>query len=231
MLLLLLALVSVIHGIQLPNCNATFCKVLVSNPSQNTITVNTAAVGAGDRICFDTSVTYTKGFVFVNLTGAANNPVVITQCGSGVARLTMNNQQHAIIISGGKNIKISGYTGAPNVYGLQITQSSFGIKIGDGASDIEIEYVEIGSNVGHACISSKSDPNDAANGQPSVTFPQYFRPTFVMRNLNYHHNLLRDCATEAFYIGYFDFEGQVTGPNGNGAFEFVLFVLFLCRRV
>ncbi len=33
---------------------------------------------------------------------------------------------------------------------------------------------------------------------------------------NYHHNFLHDCATEAFYIGFFDFELQVTGANGNG---------------
>jgi len=207
---LVLLLVTLCSAVPVPNCNS--CRIVLSNPTSNTVTVNTAGVGAGDLICFNSAVLYTKGFVFNNLVGAPGNPVVLTQCGSGIARIQLDNRQHAVIISGGSNIKISGFTGAANVYGLQISQSSFGIKLGDGATDIEIEYVEISSNFGHACISSKTDPVDVSNA--NLVFPQWFRPTFVMRNLNYHHNYLHDCATEAFYIGYFNFEGQVSGPAG-----------------
>ncbi len=168
-------------AVPLADCTPANCKLLLANPSQNNFSPNTASIGPGDRICFDTSIVYTKGFVFVNLTGAPGNPVVLTQCGPNAARLIMDNTQHAIIISGGLNIKISGFTGAADEYGIQISQSSFGIKIGDGASDVEVEFVEISNNFGHACLSSKSDPRDPNN--TAVTFPQYFRPTFVMKNL------------------------------------------------
>jgi hypothetical protein len=171
------------------------CKIVIANPTQDVVTVNTAGVLPGDKICFDTAVLYTKvsfigmifffflssfflfcfvfqGFVFSNVVGAPGNPVVITQCGAGVARLTMSAKQHAMIISGSSNVKVSGYTGVPDVYGLQLSRCSFGIKLDKGTTDIELEYVEIFDNFGHACVSSKSDPSDLANNLPNVTFPQ-----------------------------------------------------------
>ncbi len=172
-------------------------------------------IGPGDRICFDTSITYTKGFAFTNIVGSAANPVVLTQCGPGVARLTMDSKQHALTFGGSSFFKISGFTGVAGVYGLAISQCSFGIFLGSGSTNIEIEFVEIFSNFGHAAVSSKTDPVNPLNA--AECFPQFMRPNFVMKGLRYHDNFLHDVEHECFYIGYFAFESVVTCAAGSGS--------------
>jgi hypothetical protein len=126
----------------------------------------------------------------------------------------MDNKQHALTFDGSSFFKISGFTGTAGVYGIAISQSSFGIFLGGGSTNIELEFVDIFGIFGHGAVASKTDPVDPLNA--SDCFPQFMRPNFVMKGLRYHDNFLHDVATECFYIGYFGFENLVTCAAGSG---------------
>ena len=89
-----------------PACSQ--CDLVVTNPAQSGGTIDGTGLPPGARICFDTAVVYTKGFVVRDVVGSAQEPIIISQCGPGTARLQMDNRQHALDFRACRDFKVSG---------------------------------------------------------------------------------------------------------------------------
>lgn len=138
----------------------------------------------------------------------ADRPLVITNAG-GQVRIGALDHHYLFVIGGGSNWVLTGrydersqtgdaafpghgdcaYAGSAGSYGIVVNDelvrdSVSGIGIGGGATDFEIEYVEV-ALVGFAGMLIKTDDNASA----------------TMRNVRIHDTYIHDTRSEGFYIG------------------------------
>ncbi|HWV67564.1 hypothetical protein, partial [Chitinophaga sp.] len=133
-----------------------------------------------------------------NLTGTADKPIVITNCG-GQVKLGIKNQGTAAVFnaptcrfveisgSGDKNYEFGFDLNGTNISGLKI----FGLTLGVGASDFDVHNIYI--HDGNILLQAKTLQTCAQ--------PQYLEGAFVMKNVKLHHIKCRNSTGEGFYIG------------------------------
>ncbi len=156
----------------------------------------------GDTICLDAS-TEPEGefFLFRNIHGDENNPIVIINSGGQIEIITGHN--YGIKFQNCSFIKLSGKGDSRFQYGIYISfvQSGSGISVDNLSTDVEIENIEI-SNTLIAGIYVKTEPfqGDCNN---LVT-----RDKFTMYNIKIHDCYLHDIGEEGMYIGSSKYTGQ-----------------------
>jgi hypothetical protein len=210
---LILALVLVIFVLPTTAGAQSIFTIPVSNPANGLylpdIQASFSAVNwqALDVLCIPAA-----HYKFINIGNlpqrSAAQPLVVTNCG-GQVRVGALGHYYMFVIGGGSNWKLtgryvaglsgdSGFTGHANGnyanssghYGILVDDESIaeggpsGFSIGGGASDFEIEYVEV-AHVGFAGMSIKTDNNAAA----------------TMNNVRIHDTYVHDTGSEGFYIG------------------------------
>lgn len=133
-----------------------------------------------------------------NLTGTADKPIVIINCG-GQVKLGVKNQGTAAVFnaptcrfveisgSGDKNYEFGFDLNGTNISGLKI----FGLTLGVGASDFDVHNIYI--HDGNILLQAKTLQTCAQ--------PQYLEGAFVMKNVKLHHIKCRNSTGEGFYIG------------------------------
>ena len=159
----------------------------------------TGLYNPGDTICLQTG--QRDYFLFKNIQGTAENPIVIKNLSGQVEIITPHF--YGIKFDNCSHVKLSG-AGDPTIkYGLLISyvDKGTGISVDNLSTNIEIENVEI-SNIPIAGIYAKTEPyqGDCDN---LVT-----RDNFTMLNLKIHDCYLHDIADEGFYIGSSKYTGQ-----------------------
>ncbi len=149
---------------------------------------------------------------FINIGNLPNrtpeNPLIITNFG-GQVRVGGHGHYYLFVIGGGKNWVLTGrydpqsstgdanypghwdrrYQNSRDSYGIMVDDnfvrsSVSGISIGGGASDFEVEFVEI-RQVGFAGMVVKTDDNGDA----------------TMENIKIHDTYIHDTLSEGYYIG------------------------------
>lgn len=129
---------------------------------------------------------------FRGVKGTESEPIIITN--KGKVNISSNiAHKHAIKFIGCTNIRLLG-NGDPEISkGITVAQSgSSGVAIGDYSSDFEVAHLEI-KHVGFAGILAKTDGGGSSG--------------FVMKNLDFHHNIIHDTHGEGMYIGQTKVDG------------------------
>lgn len=188
-------------------------RISVKTSSTNIIYYDNAmtqlGVKAGDTLCIPPG-DY-EYIHFGKLTGTADKPVVIMNCG-GLVRTGVNSSATAasFVFSTCKYIKVEG-TGAPSIpYGFDVNgtnkngQKMFGVYFGNGSTDFEIHHTYI---------------HDAgmflqAKTLQTCDHPEWQDPNFTMRNVKIHDMLCRNSAWEGFYIGNTHYLWDAGGCTG-----------------
>ncbi|WP_160710998.1 PKD domain-containing protein [Chitinophaga solisilvae] len=189
---------SLAAGIPTPVTGGKRITVPVTSPGQIYYddVMTSLKVQPGDTLCIPAG-----DYNFIQLgkiTGTADKPVVITNCG-GLVRVGVNcpSTAAAFVLSTCKYFKLEG-NGTPGLtYGFDVNGTNkdgaplFGLFIGNGSTDMDIHHIYI---------------HDAgmflqAKTLQSCSRPEYWEGRFVMRNVKLHHLLCRNAAWEGFYIG------------------------------
>lgn len=149
---------------------------------------------------------------FANLTGTAEQPIIITF--NNTEQIIFNFSSYwGIDIENCKHVILDG-RGYNNLqYGIHITKldstptAEVGVRLGDtGSSDIQIFGFEV-SKTTFAGMNCKTDPD--------VNKPQYWRGTFFQNNIWMHHNYIHETTGEGIYFGYFSVD-PITKTNNQG---------------
>jgi hypothetical protein len=158
----------------------------------NTIDGSVLRFQPGWVVCLNAARNYgTQPLRFINVTGTAENPIYITNCG-GTAKVTVANTLHyAIKFENSKFFRVTGGD-VTGTYGIKLSGAkTMGISVEKLSTNFEIDHVEI-SNIGFAGIMAKSDP-----GCDNLAI----RGAFTMRDSQIHHNYIHDTGGEGLYIG------------------------------
>lgn len=151
-----------------------------------------------------------------NLRGTPENPIIIT-----IDRSTP--LEFGFELYNGFNFKncdnvILDGRGYQNLqYGISIFSSETNlngegiicIQGADGSTGLEVFAVEL-SDVEFAGIMWKTDPKP--------DYPEYWRPTFEVRDLRIHNTYIHNTGGEGLYLGYFD-AGLKSGYDSNGVYQ------------
>ena len=155
----------------------------------------------GDTLCL------TSGerdyFLFRNIHGTAEEPIVIINKGGQVEIITPHF--YGIKFDNCSYIKLSG-AGSAHQYGIYISYvaAGTGISIDNLSTDVEIENLEI-SNIPIAGIYAKTEPKCDLTS---------VRENFTMYNIKIHDCYLHDIVDEGFYIGSSKYTGQTVEECG-----------------
>ena len=155
----------------------------------------------GDIICLNAATSY-KNLLFKNITGSAEQPIVIKNCG-GTATLTATGLSFGLKTQNSKYFRISGGTAA-KTYGIKIVEGHIGIALGDLSTNFEVDHVEVAQS-GFAGIMAKTDP---------TCDPATSRENFTMKSVNFNNNYVHDTGGEGFYIGNSFFRAGVNTACG-----------------
>ena len=149
--------------------------------------------------------------VFEDLTGTAENPIVITI--DSTSQIVVNFQSYwGLSFSGCKHVIFDGkgYNNLEHGYHISKNDATeealVGIAVGYLCSDIQLFGIEV-SKCTFAGLQAKTDPD--------ADTPATWRENYVFYNFLLHHNYFHDTLAEGNYIGYFDC-GVHTGTNGQG---------------
>jgi hypothetical protein len=162
----------------------------------------TGIYNPGDTLCLQTG--QRDYFLFKNIHGTAENPIVIKNLTGQVEIITPHF--YGIKFDNCSYVKLSG-AGDPSVqYGLNISyvDKGTGISIDNLSTDIEIENIEL-SNIPIAGIYAKTEPRCNLES---------VRENFTMFNIKIHDCYLHDIADEGFYIGSSKYTGQTVEGCG-----------------
>jgi hypothetical protein len=155
----------------------------------------------GAVICLNAATPY-KNLLFRNITGTAEQPITITNCG-GTATLTATGLSFGLKTQNSKYFRITGGTTA-NTYGIKIVNGHIGIALGDLSTNFEVDHVEVAGS-GFAGIMAKTDP---------TCDPATARENFTMKNVSLNYNYVHDCGGEGFYVGNSFFQAGVNTDCG-----------------
>ncbi len=158
----------------------------------------------GDTLCIDASLgPEGEYFLFRNIHGDLNNPIVIINSGGQVEIITPH--YYGIKFQNCSFIKLSGKGDDRYKYGIYISEVfhkyGTGVSIDNLSTNIEIENLEI-SNIPVAGIYAKTEPfqGDCEN---LIT-----REKFTMYDIKIHDCYLHDIEDEGLYIGSSKYTGQ-----------------------
>jgi hypothetical protein len=126
---------------------------------------------------------------FLNITGTAEKPVIITNHQGKV--VVRSQKRYGIAFDNSVYFRFTG-TGSSDKYGIEIASSrSQGLSISNFSSNCEADHLEI-HHVGYAGIMAKTDPDCSRKDLRC----------FTMKNLSFHDNLIYETGSEGFYIGF-----------------------------
>ncbi|MCD6347825.1 MAG: right-handed parallel beta-helix repeat-containing protein, partial [Bacteroidales bacterium] len=167
---------------------------------------NFANVEPGDTVFLESGER--GALILMNFKGTADKPVVFIPDSLGQLRIS-GSSSYGISIRNCSFIRLSGYKGSDNNYGIKIFDvnlpNSIGVGMSDRSSDVEIDHIEI-SSVGFAGILAKTEPVCGDAGTQ--------RGGFVQRNTSVHHCHIYETGGEGLYIGSTNFKGQEMADCG-----------------
>ncbi|CAL2082171.1 conserved protein of unknown function precursor containing a type A C-terminal secretion signal [Tenacibaculum sp. 190524A02b] len=172
------------------NCN---CDHYISNLSLtnfNQIKGDDFNYQPGDVFCLE-SGNY-RGIRLVNFKGTKDKPLIFRNNGGEV--FVNESTYPAIEIKESAHIIFTGTGDDTYTYGFKVTASnSTAVGIAAFSSDIEMDHIKVESS-GFAGFMAKTNPvcHDRQTWR---------RSGYIMKNINLHHNYIKDTEGEGFYIG------------------------------
>jgi|GEM_PF-3110225 len=147
---------------------------------------------SGQTVCIAAG-TY-KHLNFSGLRGTEASPILITNCGDGQVVVDREGEGSTLVGHGSAHLKLSGTGNPDQAYGIVLQNAgsgNMGIDMQSGASDIEVEYLEI-SGTAYAGIAIRTYPYCEA---------EFGRDAFSQNNTVIHHNYVHDVGGEGMYLG------------------------------
>jgi hypothetical protein len=170
-------------------------------PAKHKIDGLVLGIKPGDVICLQSGTPY-KNLLFVNIKGAAGNPVTIKNCGGSV-NINGTGMTFAMKTQKSEYFRITG-SGASPFHGIKLSGASLGLTLDYLSTRFEVDHLEI-SKVNFAGIMAKTDPScDDAT----------IRGNFTMRDIFIHDNYVHDTGGEALYIGNSFYQNGASTPCG-----------------
>lgn len=137
-----------------------------------------------------------------NFHGTAEQPIIFFPSQGTVPVRIRSSLSYGISLRSCSFIRLSGWQGEDEYYGIQILEldheSSVGISLSEKSTDVEIDHIEVGDS-GFAGILAKTDP---VCGDPETQ-----RGGFVQKNTWIHHCYIHDTGAEGIYAGHTSFSG------------------------
>lgn len=158
------------------------CDYIIA-PNQYLVDNNELNLPAGSKIGIQGK--NRNGIYLINFHGTAEEPFIVVNC-DGQTTITAGSV--GIKLHESSFMRITG-TGSSDKYGIKISASLHGIMAEHGATDFEIDHVEI-SNSSSIGFAARSNPEPSTN-----------RDNFVQRNTLIHDNYIHDVGNEGLYIG------------------------------
>lgn len=176
----------------------------------NVTVVDGGALGyePGDRVCVTAGE---RPFLrFQHLTGSAEAPIVILNCG-GLVRIHNTDRAYALVFEDDSRFFHLTGTGDPALtYGFEISAPDrepwpgVGLWLQGRSTHYEVDHVEV-HDTGFAGVMSKTDPFcDGSADQGS----------FTQRDVWFHHLYVHDTTGEGFYIGSTQSSGHTITCDG-----------------
>jgi MYXO-CTERM domain-containing protein len=165
-------------------------------------------IAPGERVCLSAGE---REFIrFSNLTGTADEPIEIINCG-GLVRIHNTERAYALVFEDdSRHFHLTG-TGDPALtYGIEISAPDrepypgVGLWLLGRSTNYEVDHVEI-HDTGFAGVSAKTDP--LCDGSAD-------QGTFTQRDVSFHHMYVHDTIGEGFYIGSTQANGQTIDCDG-----------------
>lgn len=151
-------------------------------------------VAPGDVVCIEAGE---REFLRVfNMTGTADAPVVIRNCGGQVV-IDNADRGYGLTLSESAYVRITGTGDPDHFYGFKVRASRDGpdysascLVLSGKSTDYEVDHIEA-YECGFAGVSAKTDP----------TCEEQDLSGFVQRNSRLHHLYLHDTGGEGIYFG------------------------------
>ncbi|MBL7664418.1 MAG: hypothetical protein JNM93_04750 [Bacteriovoracaceae bacterium] len=168
----------------------------------------------GKTVCVEANRTYTH-LGFTNVKGEPGNPVTIINCGGQVKSEKANaSGDSALNVFSSRYIRITGTGSKQHQYGFYIKGGTHSVNISKGASDYEIDHLEIagfGYNGGvYGGLMAKTYP-DIYNDCNLA----YAKGNFTQWNTILHDNYIHDVSGEAVYVGTSHYQ-KSPSPTASG---------------
>lgn len=167
-------------------------------------------VKPGDVICLESGKLY-RSLLFQNIEGTEENPIIIRNCGPGVARIESKGS-FGVKFGKSKHFKFSG-DGSDEKYGIRIsTEKGYFMSMEYFTTNFHVNRVNIGMSEenlgtdrdGFAGISIKTSPY-----QDCATFTDPTRQAWILRDAHIYDNYIHDTGGEGLYIGHGFYKGRV----------------------
>jgi len=166
-------------------------------------------IGPGDRVCVTAGE---REFIrFQNLTGSADEPIEIINCG-GLVRIHNTERAYALVFEDdSQHFHLTGTGDSELTYGFEISAPDrepypgVGLWLLGRSTNYEVDHVEI-HDTGFAGVSAKTDP--LCDGSAD-------QGTFTQRDVSFHHMYVHDTIGEGFYIGSTQANGQTISCDGS----------------
>lgn len=127
-----------------------------------------------------------RGSIYIiNFHGTAEKPFVFVNCDG---QTTITSGSVGIKVHQSSFLRVSG-TGSSDKYGIKVTTSLHGIQVEKGATDYEVDHIEV-SGASSIGFPARTNPEAAFN-----------RSNFVQRNTWIHDMYIHDVGNEGIYIG------------------------------
>ncbi|MDA3960819.1 MAG: hypothetical protein PF961_08515 [Planctomycetota bacterium] len=167
-------------------------------------TVVTVPAQAGDTLRIAPG-TYHQ-LVFWNLRGTAAQPIRVVN-GNGRVTVRSSTGWGAVVLYNCRHLRLTGTGSAAHEYGFLAGTTRNGahtVQVLGDAGQLEIDHVEVDS-AGFAGFNVKNETKPGG---------VYNRGSYVMRDINLHHNFAHDTSGEGFYLGHTFYNGIDTNKDG-----------------
>jgi hypothetical protein len=168
---------------------------------------NFSQVGPGDIVLIECGVR--EELILQNFHGTSDRPIIFMPSVSTQNVVISSSKQYGISVRNCSHIKISGWQGYEERYGIRIINlshpNSAGIGMGYKSTNVELEYLEI-ANTGFAGILSKTEPD--------CNDPGTLRGAFIQKDTKIHHCYIHDTGGEGIYVGSTSYFGQEMNDCG-----------------
>lgn len=146
-----------------------------------------------------------KPIKLVNFHGTAEKPFLFINCDG---QTTITSGTVGVKIHKSSFLRVSG-TGSSDEYGIKISAILHGVSAENGATDYEIDHVEI---AGSKSIGFIARSNPRCDGSTN-------RENFVQKNTLIHHNYIHDVGNEGLYVGGSHWQKTVSREGCTGLLE------------
>ncbi len=139
-----------------------------------------------------------------NFHGTPDNPIIFAPLSGTNPVVIRSNNSYGISIRHCSYIRLTGWQGTHDKYGIQVLEltndSAAGVSASNNSTDVELDHLEI-AHTGFAGIMAKTEPQ--------CDDPLTLRPGgFIQRNTWIHHCFIHDTGGEGIYVGSTKFLGQ-----------------------